>query len=189
MSILRKIYLLLVCTLIHLISVQAQNPERKQLPHEVPSPERVATKITDEMNKELLLTEKQYDKLYKLNLKEQKLFFANASNNTSGLGMDRHSPMGERSGFKDDREHSQDNDNGGMEPGMRKNHFPANGNFNNLHSLNQDNAEKLKKAAETKEKKIKKILTEEQYVKWQEFQKTKHPSKPEHVFLNTSDIK
>jgi hypothetical protein len=41
------------------------------LPREVPSPEKAARKMTDQMKEELQLTDKQYDKLYKLNLKEQ----------------------------------------------------------------------------------------------------------------------
>ena len=66
-----RLWLLAVCLLCGLVCTQAQEQEKKQLPREVPSPEKAARKMTDRMKEELQLTDKQYDKLYKLNLKEQ----------------------------------------------------------------------------------------------------------------------
>ena len=49
-------------------SVQTENSEKKELPN----PEKAARRMTDEMQKSLGLTDKQYKKVYKLNLKEEK---------------------------------------------------------------------------------------------------------------------
>ena len=74
-----RLWLLAVCLLCGLVCTQAQEQEKKQLPREVPSPEKAARKMTDRMKEELQLTDKQYDKLYKLNLKEQQEHFATMS--------------------------------------------------------------------------------------------------------------
>ena len=178
MHILKKRSLLLIYTLLYLIGAQAQNPEKKQLPREVPSPERVATKMTDEMKRDLQLSEKQYDKIYDLNLKEQKIVFENVLSHPT-LGNEERPQMGEH-------EHSRENDGGEMGHGMRRNHFNSSENFGH-HSMNQENAERLKKVAESNEKKFKKILTKEQYAKWEEIKKTKHPAKPEPININPNN--
>lgn len=71
-----SLWLLAVCLTCGAVQLQAQEPEpraeQKELPREVPSPEKAAQRITDQMQKELQLTDKQYKKVYKLNLKEQK---------------------------------------------------------------------------------------------------------------------
>ena len=54
---------------------QERQQQEKHLPREVLNPEKVATQMTEQMNKLLQLTDKQYKKIYKLNLKEQKAFF------------------------------------------------------------------------------------------------------------------
>ena len=46
---------------------QKENTQKK----EIPNPEKTARRRTDEMDKVLNLTEKQYKKIYKLNLKEE----------------------------------------------------------------------------------------------------------------------
>lgn len=74
-----SLWLLAVCLTCGAVQLQAQEPEpragQKELPREVPSPEKAAQQITDQMQKELQLTDKQYKKVYKLNLKEQKKSF------------------------------------------------------------------------------------------------------------------
>ena len=60
--------------------LSAQEKDRSSLPREVLSPEKVAKRETDEMKKQLQLTEKQYKKIYKLNLKEQKKRFSAMQN-------------------------------------------------------------------------------------------------------------
>lgn len=47
---------------------QKENTQKK----EIPNPEKTARRRTDEMDKVLNLTEKQYKKIYKLNLKEER---------------------------------------------------------------------------------------------------------------------
>lgn len=79
-----RLWLLAVCLLCGLVCTQAQEQEKKQLPREVPSPKKVARKMTDRMKEELQLTDKQYDKLYKLNLKEQQEHFATMTERGSG---------------------------------------------------------------------------------------------------------
>ena len=54
---------------------QERQQYEQRLPHEVPNPEKIATQMTDRMQESLQLTEKQYKKIYKLNLKEQKEHF------------------------------------------------------------------------------------------------------------------
>lgn len=46
--------------------------KRKYSEKEIPNPEKTARRRTDEMDKVLNLTEKQYKKIYKLNLKEER---------------------------------------------------------------------------------------------------------------------
>jgi hypothetical protein len=134
------------------LAVAQENPEpqerqqhEQRLPREVPNPEKIATQMTDQMQESLQLTEKQYKKIYKLNLKEQKEHFKAMQN--SG---EQRPPMG-----------------GGEPPMMGEGGFPGGMGERPMMNKEQDSADAQKKAAETKEKKIKKILTTEQYEKWQ----------------------
>ncbi|MCS2956459.1 hypothetical protein NXX53_03140 [Bacteroides salyersiae] len=75
--------------------LSAQEKDRSSLPREVLSPEKVAKRETDEMKKQLQLTEKQYKKIYKLNLKEQKKRFSAMQNSERpNPPMDRPHGMG-----------------------------------------------------------------------------------------------
>lgn len=62
-----------------------ERQQEKRLPREVLNPEKVATQMTDQMNKLLQLTDKQYKKIYKLNLKEQKAFFKAMQNSMTNV--------------------------------------------------------------------------------------------------------
>lgn len=53
-------------------NVRYDDPQEKVQKKEVPNPEKAAQRRTDEMDKTLNLTEKQYKKIYKLFLKEEK---------------------------------------------------------------------------------------------------------------------
>ena len=138
---------------------QAKQQQEKRLHHEVPNPEKIATRMTEQMQRSLQLTEKQYNKIYKLNLKEQKKRFnlmQNAENQGSfmrgGFGMGEGRPpmaMG-----------------GGEPPMTREGGFPGRMGERPRMQLDDDSAKALKKEAEAKDKKIKKILTTEQYEKW-----------------------
>ena len=103
-----RLWLLAVCLLCGLVCTQAQ--EQEQLPREVPSPEKAARKMTDRMKEELQLTDKQYDKLYKLNLKEQQEHFATMTERGNG----QRPSMGGRPGMGGGRPPME----GGMGPGL-----------------------------------------------------------------------
>ena len=146
------------------LAVAQENPEpqerqqhEQRLPREVLNPEKIATQMTDQMQESLQLTEKQYKKIYKLNLKEQKEHFKAMQNSGEqrppmggGRGGGAAPPMG-----------------GGEPPMMGEGGFPGGMGERPMMNKEQDSADAQKKAAETKEKKIKKILTTEQYEKWQ----------------------
>ena len=156
-----SLWLLAVCLTCGAVQLQAQEPEpraeQKELPREVPSPEKAAQRITDQMQKELQLTDKQYKKVYKLNLKEQKKIFS-----TRLTGMRPPMPMGE----------------GGMMPDMGGGRPPMGGP--GMPHMAKDSAEELQKAAASKEKKLKKILTEEQFAKWQKMRDEQKPPRRPH---------
>ena len=149
----RLLCLLAVCLMCGMAFSQEQ--EKKQLPREVPSPEKSARKMTDRMKDGLQLTDKQYDKLYKLNLKEQQERFAAMAERGEGQRPPRGEQRGERPGM-----------GGGRPPVETRGERPA---------MSKDNAEKKQKATAKKEKKIKKILTAEQYAKWQEMRQPQEP--------------
>ena len=112
---------------------------------EIPNPERAARKLTDEMNEMLQLTEKQYKKVYKLNLNEEKekIERMTGKNSFEG-GRPPMPPMG-----------------GGMPPlgGMP----PERGR---RPSMPENMQEDMQSRIEKRNKKLKKILTDEQYEKW-----------------------
>lgn len=55
------------------VALPDEPQQEKQAPaKEIPNPEKTARRLTDEMDKVLNLTEKQYKKIYKLNLKEER---------------------------------------------------------------------------------------------------------------------
>ncbi|MCS3251887.1 hypothetical protein NXX19_03360 [Bacteroides ovatus] len=137
---------------------QERQQQEKHLPREVLNPEKVATQMTEQMNKLLQLTDKQYKKIYKLNLKEQKAFFKAMQNSD-----DYRPPMGEGPRYA-----GRTSANGWRttaNDGRRW--FPGQNGRWWMMSRDTNSADSQKKAAETKEKKIKKILTKEQYEKWQ----------------------
>lgn len=141
-----RLWLLAVCLLCGLVCTQAQEQEKKQLPREVPSPEKAARKMTDRMKEELQLTDKQYDKLYKLNLKEQQEHFATMTERGNG----QRPLMGSRPGRGGGRPPME----GGMGPGMGGGRPPM-GAPGERPAMEKDNVEKMQKAAAKKEKKIK----------------------------------
>ena len=137
-----RLWLLAVCLLCGLVCTQAQEQEKKQLPREVPSPEKAARKMTDRMKEELQLTDKQYDKLYKLNLKEQQEHFATMTERGNG----QRPSMGGRPGMGGGRPPME----GGMGPGMGGGRPPM-GAPGERPAMEKDNVEKMQKAAAKKE--------------------------------------
>lgn len=145
------------------LAVAQENPEpqerqqhEQRLPREVLNPEKIATQMTDQMQESLQLTEKQYKKIYKLNLKEQKEHFKAIRTPANNVRNGRPGMRGGRRRW-----------DGGEPPMMGEGGFPGGMGERPMMNKEQDSADAQKKAAETKEKKIKKILTTEQYEKWQ----------------------
>lgn len=130
-------------------AIQADDSAKK----EMPNPEKAARQMTDRMQKSLGLTDKQYKKIYKLNLKEQKTRVEQAG----GQRPDGNRPpmMG-----GDDRPPMMGGAPGGGFP-------PMGGNGRPMMPPPSDNKNDLRTLMEKKEKQLKKILTDEQYAKWQ----------------------
>ncbi len=137
-------------------NVRYDDPQEKVQKKEVPNPEKAAQRRTDEMDKVLNLTEKQYKKIYKLFLKEENEKVEAMMQRHPG-GMNGQPPMGGRPPM-----------GGGMPP--QGGGFPGMGGFPEGMSPEErmkEHAEKMQKEQEKREKKIRKILTEEQYAIWQ----------------------
>lgn len=130
-------------------NIRYDDPQEKVQKKEVPNPEKAAQRRTDEMDKALNLTEKQYKKIYKLFLKEEKEKVENMMQRHPG-GMNGQPPMAGRPPM------------GGGFPGMGG--FPEG---MTPEERMKEHAEKMQKEQEKREKKIRKILTEEQYATWQ----------------------
>ena len=134
-----------------------ERPERPQRP-EMPqmTPQQRAHMMTDQMDRLLTLTDKQYQKIYKLNLKEIKEMEADS------LFLGRRG-MGFGPGFGP-----------GMGPGGPGNRAQFEREMarsgKEFTPLSQQQMEQLKEAHEKsrlkKDKKLRKILTDEQYGKW-----------------------
>lgn len=127
--------------------------------HELPNPEHSAKQLTDKMQEELGLTDKQYKKIYKLYLKEQKKMIELLSEQPKDFpprGGERpqgpRPPMGGPQG-------------GPGRPGERP----------EMRGPRPDGNSELEELREKNEKKIKKILTDEQYAKWQKMQPQRPP--------------
>ena len=76
-------------------NIRYDDPQEKVQKKEVPNPEKAAQRRTDEMDKALNLTEKQYKKIYKLFLKEEKEKVEAMMQRHPG-GMNGQPPMGGR---------------------------------------------------------------------------------------------
>lgn len=137
-------------------------PQEKVQKKEVPNPEKAAQRRTDEMDKMLDLTEKQYKKIYKLFLKEEKEK-VEALMERHPEGLNGQHPMGGRSPRGEGR------------PPMGLGRPPQGGGFPGMggddgmtpEERRKAHAEEVQKEQEKREKKIRKILTDEQYAIWQ----------------------
>lgn len=142
----RKMKYALLCMGMMVFSVQgmAQSEgsagpgQKKEHFREIPNPEKAAGREAEHLKKELDLTEKQYKKVYKLLLKEQRELFENRSQRPGMPG--GMPPMG-----------------GPRPEGMRG--MP-------MGEGPKEKQEDLQKRIEKKNKKMKKILTEAQYDQW-----------------------
>lgn len=127
---------------------------------EIPDPEKMARKKTDDMNEALTLSEKQYKKIYKLYLKQEKeRLKVMADRRPSEEGRPPMPPRG-----------------GGMHQRGEGMHVP----------MRFGKREDMQEQMEKFEKKLKKILTGEQYATWSARQPKEekhegHPRTPENL--------
>lgn len=160
----RKMKYALLCMGTMLFSMQGMaqsegsaGPEpKKEHFRETPNPEKTARKEAEHLKKELDLTEKQYKKVYKLLLKEQReLFEKRFQRPEMPGGMPGRGPRPEGEGMR------------GMPMGAGP----------------KEKQEDLQKRIEKKNKKMKKILTEAQYDQWLGMKQKPlpEPPKPEEV--------
>lgn len=133
---------------------------------EIPNPEKEAQRLTDRLKDTLQLTDKQYEKVYKLFLKEQK---ERVEARMQGPRFGGNGPMRPGGG-------------GQRSMGFGGEGFPPmmGGEEDTPVLSREERAEAMRKEAEARaeklDKKMKKILTDEQYAKW----KALPPEAPAH---------
>ena len=133
------------------VALPDEPQQEKQTPvKEIPNPEKTARRLTDEMDKVLNLTEKQYKKIYKLNLKEER------------------EKLEALIGHGDKESGRPPMMDGGRPPMMGGGQPPMMGGRGGHPMMRpSDDHEKMKedieKRAEKKMKKLRKILSDEQY--------------------------
>ena len=148
--------------------------ERKR--REMPSPETKASNITKEFKKVFKLSDKEYDKVYKLYLKHEKSIMPEQ---TGSSGMPPRGSMG-RPGGMGGPGGGRPGGFGG--PGMGGG-FPPQGGFGAgpggnvpedmkamMEEMKKDMEQKRKKASENLKKKMKKILGTEDFARWQQWE-------------------
>ena len=148
----------LICCTSQVCAQDTPVVEEQKMPREIPSPEKIAQRETERLKDALDLTEKQYKKVYKLLLKEQRELLENRMPHPpimnghpgdgffppQGGGMP---PMGE--GRPANRE------------GVRMSRPPL-----PIDGFKRENPEEMQKRIKKKNKKMKKILTAAQYSQW-----------------------
>ncbi len=151
----RYLLISLICLMCPLAGMaQELDSFRSRQPREVVEPEVRARQLADEMQVELELTQKQYKKIYKLFLQEEK----ERSETRPDFGRQGPPPGGRREGGP---------------PPDRGSDFSADRPQKRM----EVDPEQMQKAVEEKEKKMKKILTDEQYEKWSSLEKEKERRK------------
>lgn len=131
---------------------------------DIPSPERNARLITEAMQSRLGLTEKQYKKVYKIQLAEQKTIFKYKPTPQRGIEKD----LGEMPLQGHRMEGGRPPRGGGFEgmgggrPPMPPQEMMAGSDPPDPEKV----AKELEKAAQKRDKKLKKALSKEQYAQW-----------------------
>lgn len=134
---------------------------RKPAMRKVVDHETLARELSDRMKEELKLTEKQYKKVYKLNLKEaEAMEDENKPEMPDGMKGPGEGRSGMRSGMRPDG--MRMGPGGGMRP--RPDAVKDNTDFS-------EKAEQMKNREAKVDKKMKKILDDGQYAKWQDMMK------------------
>lgn len=143
--------------------IKITNPQQQKEFKEIPNPEKNAKLKTDAMQKLLSLTDKQYKKIYKINLSEEKSRIVEMTNRNGEINENgknkEHPHMGNgRPPMNNGRPLGEFNEERPPMPPSR---------FGKENDKRQEEMEK-------RNKKIKKILTDSQYQKWME-QEQSHP--------------
>ena len=138
-------------------SVRHERPDgrrhggRRHQEHQKLTKEQIAHQMTDRMDRLLTLSDKQYQKIYKINLKEVKereadsLFLSRGGMRNGGFGPGP----------------------GGPRPGGQMGQRPERPEFKQLSEQQREQLrEQREKARVKKVKQLRKILTDEQYGKW-----------------------
>ena len=163
---------------------QEEMPDTVSMAHkrppfrEVPNPEKMAQQQTDTLNALLNLTEKQYKKVYKLNLKEAKEMverMANRTNNPRG-------GMGQRGQGMPGRRPSMSGGGTDMSSMMGSDDFDSGdmSAFSSQRSSSSATRFDPKAALEERKKKMKKILTDEQYATYEQWLTEQAAKRPQH---------
>jgi len=152
-------------------SAAAQPGDGKGTKHALTIEQR-AQRQTDQMAKELVLTEKQVKKLYNFNLKDIKY----RQENFGGGRPERPEgkPQGEFKGQKPQGRPEMGEgrpEKGEGHPGMGQGHHG--GRPPQMGSMSEDDLEAMEKYNQKQEKKLRKILGEDNYAKW----RSAHPMK------------
>lgn len=135
------------------------------------SPEKSARHTTDRMDSLLNLTEKQYDKLYKLNLKWAREDMENKTPSPRMGGRPEGAPdFGAADGFEQGARGNRPPS--GMADRRPPRDFSPSGDREEM----EKQRAKMEKRHKKREKKLKKILTDGQYALWVE---KRHPATPE----------
>ena len=131
---------------------------------DIPSPERNARLITEAMQSRLGLTEKQYKKVYKIQLAEQKTIFKYKPTPQRGIEKD----LGEMPLQGHRMEGGRPPGRGGFEGmgGGRPPMPPREMDWNDDRPDPEKIAKALMKAAQKRDKKLKKVLDKGQYEQW-----------------------
>ena len=147
-------------------SEQHDSLRRRRPPRHAPrlTPEEVARRQADRLKDSLLLTDKQYKKVYKLYLDEQEERAENRPTGPRGRSMGMgggFQPMG-GGGMPPQME-----DDGGFPP-MTDTERPQRPTEEERQAFMEARKKEAQERAKKLDKKMKKILTDEQYVRWKE---------------------
>ena len=131
---------------------------------DIPSPEGNARRITEVMRTELGLSEKQYKKVYKIQLEEQKKIFKYRPMPQRGEreGLEQRPPRGRHPEGGRPPMAGQFDGRGGERPPMPPHEMGMDENRPDPEKI----AKALMKAAQKRDKKLKKVLEKGQYEQW-----------------------
>lgn len=131
---------------------------------DIPSPEGNARRITEVMRAELGLSEKQYKKVYKIQLEEQKKIFKYRPMPQRGerKGLEQRLPRGRHPEGERPPMAGRFDGMGGGRPPMPPHEMGMDENRPDPEKV----AKELAKAAQKRDKKLKKALDDSQYARW-----------------------